>query len=102
MTHDAVAECAVVASPDEVRGNVPKAYVVLARGFEPGPDAARAIFGHARGCLNGYQLVRILEFAEALPKTVSAKIRRVELRQGEAARVASGVTDGQYFYRDFR
>jgi len=102
MTHEAVAECAVVASPDPTRGNVPKAYVILARGVEPGPDAARAIFTHARGCLNGYQLVRILEFTEALPRTVSAKIRRVELRDAEAGRVASGSTEGQFFDRDFR
>ena len=102
ITHPAVAECAVVASPDEVRGNVPKAYVVLAAGQVPGPDAARAIFAHARENLNGYQLVRILEFSEALPKTVSAKIRRVELRNAEAARAASGVAEGQFFYRDFR
>lgn len=102
MLHDAVAECAVVASPDEVRGNVPKAYVILAAGHEPGPDTARALFDHAREHLNGYQLVRILEFTDAFPKTVSAKIRRVELRNAEAARVASGGTEGQFFYRDFR
>ena len=102
MVHPFVAECAVVASPDELRGNVPKAYVILARGARPGPDAARALFAHAREHLNGYQLVRVLEFVDALPKTVSAKTRRVELRAHEAARVASGSVEGQYFYRDFR
>jgi len=102
MSHDAVAECAVVASPDALRGNVPKAYVVLAAGHGPGPDAARSIFAHARENLNGYQLVRIVEFVTELPKTVSAKIRRVELRAAEAERVASGGTQGQFFYRDYR
>lgn len=102
MLHGAVAECAVVASPDELRGAVPKAYVLLAEGFQPGPDVARSIFAHGREHLNGYQLVRILEFTDALPKTVSAKIRRVELRAAEKERVASGDTAGQFFYRDFR
>jgi len=102
MLHPAVAECAVVASPDEVRGNVPKAYVILAAGHDPGPEVARSIFAHAGETLNGYQLVRILEFATELPKTVSAKIRRVELRNAEHARVTSGRTEGQFFYRDLR
>ena len=101
MLHEAVAECAVVASPDELRGNVPKAFVVLAGDHEPGPDVARSIFAHAGENLNGYQLVRILEFVTELPKTVSAKIRRVELRMAEHDRVASGTTDRQFFYRDF-
>ena len=102
MLHDSVAECAVVASPDDVRGAVPKAYVLLRPGAAAGREAAAAIFRHGAEHLNGYQLVRILEFVDALPKTISAKIRRVELRQAEAARVASGATEGQFFYRDFR
>lgn len=102
MVHPAVAEVAVVPSPDEVRGAVPKAYVLLAPGVEAGPDAARALFAHIREHLNGYQLVRILEFVDELPKTISSKIRRVELRTAEATRVASGSTEGQFFYRDFR
>ena len=102
MEHPLVAECAVVASPDEVRGNVPKAYIVLVPGAEAGPETARSVFAHARETLNGYQLVRILEFTDHFPKTVSAKIRRVELRAAEAERVASGGTEGQFFYRDFR
>ncbi|WP_235997280.1 AMP-binding protein [Aestuariimicrobium ganziense] len=102
MLHDAVAECAVVASPDELRGNVPKAYVLLAQGHAADADVARSIFVHARQYLNGYQLVRIIEFVEELPKTVSSKIRRVELREAEAQRVASGSTDRQWFERALR
>ncbi|WP_040157601.1 AMP-binding protein [Nigerium massiliense] len=102
ILHPQVAECAVVPSPDAVRGAVPKAYVHLPAGVQPGREVAAAIFAHARATLNGYQLVRIIEFVEELPKTVSSKIRRVELRHAEAARVESGATDGQYFYRDFR
>ena len=102
MLHDAVAECAVVPSPDAVRGAVPKAYVTLADGHEAGRDVAASVFAHCREHLNGYQLVRIIEFSPALPKTISSKIRRVELRAAEAQRVASGQDEGQFFYRDFR
>lgn len=102
MTHPSVAECAVVPSPDEVRGAVPKAYVQLSAAASPDDETARSLFAHAKASLNGYQLVRIVEFVEALPKTVSAKIRRVELREAEAARVASGSLDGQFFYADYR
>ena len=79
LEHEAVAEAAVVPSPDSVRLAVPKAYVVLSSGWEPGEDTAKAIFAHSRAVLSPYKRVRVLEFAE-LPKTVSGKIRRVELR----------------------
>ena len=57
---------------------------------------------HCREHLNGYQLVRIIEFTDELPKTVSSKIRRVELRDAEAARVASGDVTGQFLYARYR
>ena len=82
MEHDAVAEAAVVPSPDPLRLAVPKAYVVLAAGWEPGRDTALAILRHAREHLAPYQRVRRLEFT-ALPKTISGKVRRVELRGRE-------------------
>jgi acetyl-CoA synthetase len=88
IEHPAVAEAAVVPAPDELRGAVPKAYVALAAGFEPGDDAAEAILRHARDRLPAYQRVRRVEFFE-LPKTISGKIRRVELRDREA-RAAAG------------
>ena len=102
MLHDAIAECAVVPSPDAVRGAVPKSYIVLASSAAPDADVAASVFAHCKEHLNGYQLVRIVEFVEELPKTVSSKIRRVELRAAEADRVATGGTEGQFFYRDFR
>ncbi|WP_037908433.1 AMP-binding protein [Actinacidiphila yeochonensis] len=80
LEHAAVAEAAVVPAPDEVRLSVPKAYVVLAEGWKPDADTARALFEHSRAVLAPYKRVRRLEFAE-LPKTVSGKIRRVELRE---------------------
>ncbi|GGJ85826.1 AMP-dependent synthetase [Streptomyces camponoticapitis] len=83
LEHEAVAEAAVVPAPDPVRLNVPKAYVVLADGWEPGPDTAKLLFAHSRAVLSPYKRVRRIEFAE-LPKTVSGKIRRIELRERTA------------------
>lgn len=79
LEHDAVVEAAVVPAPDPVRLAVPKAYVLLAPGWEPTADTARSILGFCRERLAPYQRIRLLEFAE-LPKTISGKIRRTELR----------------------
>ncbi|MEV1045555.1 AMP-binding protein [Streptomyces sp. NPDC049916] len=84
LEHEAVAEAAVVPAPDPLRLAVPKAYVVLAEGWEPGPDTAKVLFAHSRAVLAPYKRLRRLEFAE-LPKTVSGKIRRIELRERTAA-----------------
>lgn len=96
LEHEAVAEAAVVPAPDALRLAVPKAYVVLAEGFQPGPDTAKALFEHSREVLAPYKRVRRLEFGE-LPKTVSGKIRRIELREATAA--GSGA---EYREEDFR
>ncbi len=88
IEHIAVAEAAVVPSPDPIRLAVPKAYVVLAAGFEPSAATAREILAHARQRLAPYQRIRRIEFTD-LPKTISGKIRRVELREQEAARHAA-------------
>jgi acetyl-CoA synthetase len=85
IEHPAVAEAAVVPSPDELRGFVPKAYVILAPGFEPTDETAQSIFAFMRSKVSGYKLVRRLEFSD-LPKTISGKIRRVELRGQEDLR----------------
>ncbi|MFE0579039.1 AMP-binding protein [Streptomyces sp. NPDC058874] len=84
LEHAAVAEAAVVPAPDELRLAVPKAYVTLAGGWEPGPETARVLFEHSRAVLSPYKRIRCIEFGE-LPKTVSGKIRRVELRELTAA-----------------
>ncbi|CAL9312431.1 AMP-binding protein [Streptomyces sp. SudanB25_2051] len=83
LEHEAVAEAAVVPAPDPLRLTVPKAYIVLADGWEPGPDTAKALFAHSRAVLSPYKRVRRIEFAD-LPKTVSGKIRRIELRRRTA------------------
>ena len=82
IEHPAVAEAAVVPAPDPVRLAVPKAYIALAAGHEPGEEVARSILAHAREKLAPWQRVRRIEFYE-LPKTISGKIRRVELRGRE-------------------
>ena len=84
IEHEAVAEAAVVPSPDPLRLAVPKAFVVLAAGCEPDRDTALAILRHAREHLAPYKRIRRIEFAE-LPKTISGKIRRVELRAQRGA-----------------
>ncbi len=89
IEHPAVAEAAVVPSPDPARTALPKAFVVLAEGWAPDTATAQAIFAHLKGRLAPYKRVRRIEFA-SLPKTISGKIRRVELRRDEAARRAAG------------
>ncbi|MFD4501427.1 AMP-binding protein [Streptomyces sp. NPDC058457] len=96
LEHEAVAEAAVVPAPDELRLAVPKAYIVLAAGWEPGPDTAKVLFEHSRQVLAPYKRIRRLEFAP-LPKTISGKIRRIELREATAAGSA-----GEYREEDFR
>jgi acetyl-CoA synthetase len=88
IEHPAVAEAAVVPSPDPVRLAVPKAFVVLAPGNQPSKELAFDILKYCREHLAPYKRIRILEFAE-LPKTISGKIRRVELREQEAASVTA-------------
>jgi acetyl-CoA synthetase len=79
LQHPAVAEAAVVPAVDEVRGFVPKAHIVLAAGWAESQDTATAIFEFMRTSCAGYKRVRRIEFGP-LPKTVSGKIRRAELR----------------------
>lgn len=83
IEHQAVAESAVVSSPDETRGEVVKAFVVLAPGFDPSDSLAGELQNHVKNVTAPYKYPRKLEFIEALPKTVSGKIRRIELREKE-------------------
>lgn len=89
IEHPAVVEAAVVPQPDATRLSVPKAYIALAAGWEPDHETARAILEYARDHLAPYLRVRRLEFAE-LPKTISGKIRRVDLRRREEQAHAAG------------
>jgi acetyl-CoA synthetase/medium-chain acyl-CoA synthetase len=83
LEHEAVVESAVVASPDPVRGEVVKAFVVLQPGHAPGPELVAQLQEHVKRVTAPYKYPREIEFVESLPKTVSGKIRRVELRERE-------------------
>jgi acetyl-CoA synthetase len=101
IEHIAVAEAAVVPSPDPMRLAVPKAFVVLAGNHTPTRETALEIFRHCRATLAPFKRVRRLEFAE-LPKTISGKIRRVELRATEAERRAAGTrVEVEFWEEDF-
>ena len=101
IEHPAVAEAAIVPSPHPLRLAVPKAFVALAADQPADRDTALSIFKHVREHLAPYKRVRRLEFAE-LPKTISGKIRRVELRTAEAARRAAGRRGaGEFWEEDF-
>jgi len=104
LEHPYVTEVAIVPSPDPVRAAVPKAFVHLVDGVaESSQEAAKAIFEFARTRLGAYQRVRIIEFVSDLPKTISGKIRRVELREQEADHVAKDEhPELEYREGDFR
>ncbi len=83
IEHPAVREAAAVASPDDVKGHVVKAFCVLAEGSEPSDQLATEIQGFVRGHLSAYAYPRRIEFVDELPKTLTGKIRRIELRERE-------------------
>ncbi len=99
IEHPAVAEAAIVPAPDPLRLAVPKAYVVLTAGHEPGAEIAESILRHCREHLAPFQRVRRIEFAD-LPKTISGKIRRVELRNREDE-IAGSRPEGEWRDDDF-
>jgi len=102
IEHPAVAEAAVVPSPDALKLAVPKAFVMLTAGHAPDADTARDILMFCRDKLAPYKRIRRLEFLD-LPKTISGKIRRVEMRQREQARAMPIVKgDGEFFDDEFR
>ena len=83
IEHPAVAESAVVSSPDETRGEVVKAFVVLAPGYAASDALKQELQDHVKRVTAPYKYPRRIDFIDTLPKTVSGKIRRVELREGE-------------------
>ena len=99
IEHPAVAEAAVVPSPDPVRTSSPKCFVVVKPGFTPSAELAREILHFVKGRLAPFKRIRILEFAE-LPKTISGKIRRVQLRALEKERRDKGDRGALEFFLD--
>ena len=84
LTHPCVLECAITAVPDPVRGQVVKATVVLARGFEASDALKKELQTHVKNVTAPYKYPRVVEFVDELPKTVSGKIRRVQIRNEDA------------------
>ena len=86
MTHPAVIECAITGVPDPIRGMVVKATVVLADSYKPkaGPDLIKELQNHVKHVTAPYKYPRVIEFVDELPKTISGKIRRVEIRENDS------------------
>lgn len=99
IEHEAVAEAAIVPSPDPVRLAVPKAFVELVAGVEPDAHTALSILRHVRLRLSPYKRIRRIEFAP-LPKTISGKIRRVVLRKAEEARDPQPARNEREFWEE--
>ncbi len=95
LEHPAVREAAAVASPDALRGNVVKAFIVLADGHDPSDDLADEIKAHVRDQLSAYAYPRRVEFVDDLPKTLTGKIRRIKLRELELERSSASTSDAQ-------
>ena len=103
VEHAAVAEAAVVGVPDPKRHQLVKAYVILNTGYEPSKELALDLFKKTIEILAKFKIPRIIEFVTEVPKTISGKIRRIELRENEAARKENGEGPqvNEYFYWDF-
>jgi len=86
IEHPAVAESAVVSSPDEVRGEVVKAFIILAPGYQGSDELAKELQNYVKKVTAPYKYPRKIEFVETLPKTISGKIRRIDLRNNEWAK----------------
>lgn len=103
VEHPAVAEAAVVGTPDPSRHQLVKAYVILHKGQEPSRELALDLFQHTMRILAKFKIPRIIEFVPEVPKTISGKIRRIELRENEVQRQQKGEGRklNEYFYQDF-
>jgi len=93
QSHGAVAENAVVGSPDPIRGTIVKAFVVLKKGYEPSAELIKSLQEHVKKETAPYKYPREIEFVDSLPKTVSGKIRRIDLRQREEAKHADMIKE---------
>jgi acetyl-CoA synthetase len=98
VEHPAVVEAAVVGSPHPIKGHEVKAFVILVPGTAPTAALARELFVFSREHLAPYKMPRILEFVLELPKTISGKIRRVELRAQAAQQRLSEAGEAEFFY----
>ncbi|MEM3786658.1 MAG: AMP-dependent synthetase, partial [Nitrososphaeria archaeon] len=103
LKHPAIVETAVVASPDKIKGAIPKAYIILKNEYSAGEEIAYEIFKFIKDNIAPYKRPRIIEFVTELPKTVSGKIKRSELRRIESElRASNQRKENEYFEEDFR
>lgn len=103
VEHPSVGEAAVVGVPDPKRHQLVKAYVILNKGFEPSRELALELFQKSIEVLAKFKIPRIIEFVTEVPKTISGKIRRIELRENEASRQETSAKPkaNEFFYQDF-
>ncbi len=103
VEHPCVGEAAVIGTPDPKRHQLVKAYVILNKGFEPTRELALDLFKHTISILAKFKIPRIIEFVPEVPKTISGKIRRIELREQELSRLEDKeiTSPNEYFYWDF-
>jgi 2-aminobenzoate-CoA ligase len=83
LDHPAVAECGVVGAPDEIRGQIVKAYIVLRPGFPPGPELVKQLQDYVKAEIAPYKYPRAIDFVESLPRTETGKLQRFRLRERE-------------------
>ena len=104
LSHPAVAESAVVPTPDEIRGNLVKAFVILRPGFKPSSDLARELSLHVKSVTAPYMRPKKIEFVSELPKTISGKIIRKQLRNLEMEKYAAkkDIDQGTLGGREYR
>ena len=100
IEHEAVVEAAVVPSPDALRLSVPKAFITLRDGVAPSREVALSIFEFSRANLAPYKRIRRIEFGE-LPKTISGKTRRIQLRKKEQERTDTTRGPTEFWEEDF-
>ena len=103
VEHPAVGEAAVVGAPDPKRYQIVKAYIILNKGYEPSWELALEVFRHTTENLARFKIPRIIEFVSELPKTISGKIRRGDLKESEESRRRTdvGPRNNEFFYWDF-
>ena len=103
VEHPSVGEAAVIGVPDPKRHELVKAYIILNSNHEPSKALALELFQHTVNILAKFKIPRIIEFVNLVPKTISGKIRRIELRENEKERQSKGniQSDNEFFYWDF-